>query len=455
MGTDLPEARVPSVPRAWPVLGHAPALLRDPLRFFGTLAQHGDIVRVRLGPVPVYALTHPALVHRVLVTDADLYERGRLFDKLSQIVGHGLLTSSGPPHRAQRRIVQPLFQREQVALHLGTIRAAVTEVTSSWKPGQRVAIESAGNDIALLAVTNSLLPPGTGEHVAQVVKENLPVLMRALVLRIALPEWWTRLPAPGNRRAEGAVANLRGAITEALTRHRAAPAGGEDFLSSLVSARDASGKPMDDEEVIDQALSLLVAGVETTGSTLAWLFHELAVNPQAERQVHDEVDAAAAQAISDPRQLRRLSYTARFLQETLRLHTLSFFMRRTQRPCELAGVPLAVGAEVVLSPHALHRDPRWHPDPETFDPDRFKPGTPAVPKGAYLPFGTGAHRCVGEHFAFTEILTALTMICSRWRLRHLPGTRVREIPRIEVHPSKFHMLLEERRQPTPTTRPRL
>jgi cytochrome P450 len=163
--------------------------------------------------------------------------------------------------------------------------------------------------------TNSLLPPGTGEQVAQAVKENLPVLMRALVLRIALPEWWTRLPAVGNRRAERAVANLRGAITQALTRHRAAPAGGEDFLSSLVSARDASGKPMDDEEVVDQALSLLVAGVETTGSTLAWLFHELAVNPQAERQVHDEVDAAAAQEISDPRQLRRLSYTARFLQE--------------------------------------------------------------------------------------------------------------------------------------------
>jgi cytochrome P450 len=333
--------------------------------------------------------------------------------------------------------VQPLFRREQVARHLAAIRAAVTEVTCSWRPGQRVAIKSAGNDIALLAVTNSLLPPGTGEQVGQAVKENLPVLMRALVLQIALPEWWTRLPAPGNRRAERAVANLRGAITEALNRHRTAPAGGEDFLSSLVSARDASGKPMDDEEIVDQALSLLVAGVETTGSTLAWLFHELAVNPQAERQVHDEVDAAAAQEINDPRQLRRLSYTARFLQETLRLHTLSFFMRRTLKPCE------------------PHRDPCWHPDPETFDPDRFKPGTPAPPKGAYLPFGTGAHRCVGEHFAFTEILTALTMICSRWRLRHLPGTRVREIPCIEVHPSKFHMLLEERRQPTPTTRPRL
>jgi cytochrome P450 len=425
-------------------LGHAPALLRDPLRFFGSLADHGDIVAVRLGPVPVHALTHPALVHQVLVTDAHLYERGRLFDKLSQIVGHGLLTSSGPPHRAQRRIVQPLFQREQIARHLEAVRAAVMAVTSSWRPGQRVAIESAGNDIALLAVTNSLLPPGTGEQVAQMVRENLPVLMRALVLQIALPEWWARLPAVGNRRAERAVANLRGAIAEALTCGRAAPAGGEDFLSSLMSARDAAGKPLDDEAVIDQALSLLVAGVETTGSTLAWLFHELARNPQAERQVHEEVDVAAAEEISDPKQLRRLSHTARFLQETLRLHTLSFFMRRTMEPCELGGARLAAGAEVVLSPHALHHDPRWHPDPDTFAPERWMPGAPAVPKGAYLPFGTGAHRCVGEHFAYTEILTALTMICSRWRLRHLPGTRVREIPRIEVHPSKFHMLLEER-----------
>ncbi|MEV6551524.1 cytochrome P450 [Streptomyces sp. NPDC051597] len=444
MGTGPTQTSAPPVPGAWPVLGHAPALLRDPLRFFGSLADHGDVVAVRLGPVPVYALTHPALVHQVLVTDGDLYERGRLFDKLSRIVGHGLLTSSGPPHRAQRRIVQPLFQRDQIACHLAAMRAAVGDVTSAWRAGQRVAIESAGNDIALLAVTNSLLPPRTGEEVARMVKENLPVLMRALVLQIALPEWWTRLPAPGNRRAERAVANLRGAIAEALTRHRAVPAGRSDILSSLVHARDAAGKPWDDVAVIDQALSLLVAGVETTGSTLAWVFHELARHPHAERQVHDEIDAAAAEGISDPRQLRRLIYTTRFLQETLRLHTLSFFMRRTLEPCELGGVPLTAGAEVVLSPHALHRDPRWHPNPETFDPDRFKPGTPAIPKGAYLPFGTGAHRCVGEHFAFTEILTALTMICSRWRLRHLPGTRVREIPRIEVHPSKFHMLLEER-----------
>ncbi|MFD5271496.1 cytochrome P450 [Streptomyces sp. NPDC058335] len=444
MGTDLPEVSAPCVPGAWPVLGHAPALLRDPLRFFGSLADHGEIMRVRLGPVPVHALTHPALVHQVLVTEAHLYERGRLFDKLSGIVGHGLLTSSGPPHRAQRRIVQPLFQREQVARHLGAMRAAVTEVTSSWRPGQCVAVESAGNDIALLAVTNSLLPTGTGGQVAQAVKENLPVLMRALILQIALPEWWTRLPVPGNRRAGRAVANLRGAIAEALTRHRTAPSGGGDFLSSLTSARDTLGKPLDDEAVIDQALALLVAGVETTGSTLAWAFHELARHPHAERQVHDEADTAAAQGITDPKQLRRLSYTTWFLQETLRLHTLSFFMRRTLEPCELGGARLAAGAEVVLSPHALHHDPRWYTDPDTFDPDRWKPGTPAVLKGAYLPFGSGAHRCVGEHFAFTEILTALTMICSRWRLRHLPGTRVREIPRIEVHPSTFHMLLEER-----------
>ncbi|MFJ4621010.1 cytochrome P450 [Streptomyces sp. NPDC088812] len=444
MGTDPPEVSASSVPGAWPVVGHAPALLRDPLRFFSSLADHGDVVAVRLGPVPVYALTHPALVHQVLVTDAHLYERGRLFDKLSRIVGHGLLTSSGARHRAQRRIVQPLFQREQVARHLGALQAAVLEVTSSWKHGQRVAIESVGNDIALLAVTNSLLPPGTGKAVAQMVKENLPVLMRALVLQIALPEWWTRLPLPGGRRAERAVANLRGAIGEALTFHRASSSQSGDILSSLVSARNAVGEPLDDEAVIDQAISLLVAGVETTGSTLAWLFHELARHPQAEQRVHDEVGAVAAAGISDPKQLRRLSYTTRFVQETLRLHTLSFFMRRTLEICELGGVLLTAGTEVVFSPHALHRDPRWHPDPETFDPDRFKPGAPAIPKGAYLPFGTGAHRCVGEHFAFTEILSALTTICSQWRLRHLPGTRVREIPRIEVHPSKFHLLLERR-----------
>ncbi|WP_371618320.1 cytochrome P450 [Streptomyces sp. NBC_00454] len=438
-------APAPHAPGAWPLAGHVPSLIRNPLRFVTSLAAHGDVVRLRLGPLPVYALTHPALVHQVLVEDARDYARGRIFEKAGPFLGDGLLAHSGTEHRRQRRLLQPAFHRDRIAASIPMLRQAAERISASWSPGQTVAVDRSMNELSLTMLTKTLFAADAGARAATQIERALPVLAQGLITRTLMPEWWTKLPTPANRRFDRSVHDMGASIDEAVHAYRAEGRDHGDVLSILLSTRDHDGQALSDQQIRDQLIGFGLAGVETTGASLAWLFHELGRHPEIEQRVHAELDTVLGSRPPLYEDLPALQYTGRVISETLRLHALWLVMRRTRTTVRLADTTLPAGAEILYSAYALHRDPRWFPDPERFDPDRWLPERARhIPKGAFIPFSAGAHKCIGDSLAFTEMTIALAVICRHWRLRPTPGVRVREVARGDVHPNRLPMIAEAR-----------
>ncbi|MEV4439485.1 cytochrome P450 [Streptomyces sp. NPDC049577] len=462
---------VPVVPGAWPVVGHAPQLMRRPLEFVTSLAAHGDVVRLGLGMLPVHAVTHPSLVRRVLVDDARHFSRGRLFEKASLFLGEGLAAISGPVHRRHRRVIQPAFHPQRIAAGVPAMREAAQGLAAAWRPGQTVAVDRAMNDLSLDVLARTLLPTAAESGAGGEFHRALPVLTRGMMTRSVLPEWWTRVPTPGQRRFDRAHRTMDAFIGEAIGAaigaHGAGGRGdgpeGGGMLSVLLADRHEPVRPaapspcaaaaaagctgggLTERQIRDHVTSIVMAGVETTGATLAWFFHELGRHPEVEARVHAEVDAVLGDRPPGQEDLPALEFTGRALTETLRRYTPWLLTRRADVPVLLGGFTLPAGAEILYSPYALHHDARWFPSPRRFDPDRWLPERAReVPKGAFMPFGAGAHKCIGETFAFTEMMIAAAVVCRRWRLRPVPGVRVRAVARGEIHPDRLPMTAEPR-----------
>ncbi|MBO1414758.1 cytochrome P450 [Streptomyces sp. FH025] len=420
---------VPDAPGRLPLLGHLVPLTTRPLPFLRSLADHGPVVRIHLWRRPVHVLTTPELVHRLLVQDASNTEKGFVFDKARGLLGNGLFTSEGAFHLRQRRLVQPAFHRDRIRRYTeAAARRAVAEV-SRWEPGRPLPIDRRMHELARDIVVEALFATSLSPVQKDRIDRAVPVVLTGFVRRALYPTArLERLPVPANLRFDAAVRDLRTVVDEIVTD--ALPHRGPDstLLTLLLTARDEdTGHAMEPEQVRDEAVSLLLAGTETTATTLAWLFHELARHPGLQDELAEEVRAVAADGTVPWSELPRLERTRQALSETLRLHTPNWIlMRRAAAPLEYAGAHLPRGTEILFSPAALHRSPRLYPDPLRFDPDRWRhPGDHTAPK-LFIPFGAGRHKCVGESFAWPEMLVIAAAVLAHWRLGPATATPVRE-----------------------------
>jgi cytochrome P450 len=443
--TPVTGTAAPGALGAWPLIGHGLSLARRPLEFIRGLPQYGDVVQVRLGRLPAYVLTHPDLVHQVLVTEASSFSRGHLHDKNKNFLGEGLVVSSGQAHRRDRLMVQPAFKRARLAEHVPAIRSAAEAITSKWRPGEPVALDRDMADLALANVTSSLLG-ALSDDAAEKVRGAVPVLMKGGVLRSVTPGWFSRLPLPVNRRFQRAVTDVAAVVAELTARYRATGKPSAELLSTLALTTDSEGRSFYDSQIRDQVITFYMAGVETSSAALAWIFHEIGRNPDVEQRLYAELDAVLRGRLPDSGEIDRLPYTGRLITEVLRVYSVWFQMRRALRSVRLGNVELPAGAEVIYSPYLLHHDPRWFTDPERFDPDRWLPANAKdVHKHAFIPFAAGPHKCMGDYFAVLEYVIAIATICSRWRLRPLAGQQVRPVTHAVVHPNELIMIPERRK----------
>jgi cytochrome P450 len=268
-----------------------------------------------------------------------------------------------------------------------------------------------------------------GEAAAAELGRSIPFIVRKLLVRLITPAQMDRLPFTSSHRFEVATERLRHVIDTVIAEYRASGVDHDDLLSALLRAHDPdTGEAMSDVLVRDNLVTFAMAGSETVSSTLAWAFHELARHPEIESRLQAEVDSVAGASAVTYEDLDRLEYTGRVVSETLRLHGLLLVLRRGSAAMELGGARLPAGADLAFSPYALHRDPRLYPDPLRFDPDRWLPErSSTLPKGAFIPFAAGAHKCIGDGFAVTEATIVLATIVGSWRLRPVPGHVVREV----------------------------
>ncbi len=411
---------VPVAPSRWPFLGHTPALLRQRFAFTDTLPAHGEIVKLYLGPAPVYFVASPRLAHEVLVNEGPKFRKGAMFDKFRPFVGNGLVLSNGDFHLRQRRLMQPAFHRDRLAAYAEIMRRAAADLSGSWRAGEVRPIDDDMQSLAVTIVGEALFSTELGKAAIAEARRSIYVIIQQGMIRALSPKFVEKLPVPGNRRFDEAIARMQGIVTAVIRDWRRDATDHGDLLSTLLVAG------MTDEQARDEALTLLTAGIETTALALAWTFHELGRHPRIEARVHAELDEVLGGRPVTVEDLPRLTYVRQVVDEVLRQYPLWMLMRRTLTEVDLGGVRLPEGAEVIVSPHALHHDPTSFADPDRFDPDRWAPERAAtLPKGAFVPFGAGTRQCIGNRFAQNEIVITLATVAARWRLVPVAGKPVR------------------------------
>jgi cytochrome P450 len=441
--TSPPPARLP---RALPVLGHALHLLRQPFSFLATARTLGDVVEIRLGPRPAYLVNSPDLIRRVLVGEAKKYGKGVQFDKLRPTLGNGLVTAAGEEHLKHRRLVQPAFHHARIAGYATVMRELSVDLAASWRDGHRIALDQELTGLALKIVGRTLFSTELGSEVVDEVLRSMPIILNGITKRAMLPQVLEKLPTPENRRFDGANRRLRRMIDRIVSRYRRDGVDHGDMVSMLLLARDeATGEGLSDAQVRDEAITMLLAGSETTSTLLSWVFHVLAQRPDLEARLHAEVDEVLGDEPDGPltfEQLGRLGYTRRLVTETLRLYPPAWLItRRTNEPVTLGRFALPAGANVMFAQYSLHRDPAYYADPEVFDPDRWLPErAKGVPRPAFVPFGAGNRQCIGEGFAWAEAIVVLATVASRWRICPVPGFEVRMMPAATLRPDALPMI---------------
>jgi len=437
---------VPVAPGRWPLVGHTPAMLRGRFRFTSSLHAHGDVVRIYLGPMETYFLTSPELTHQVLVTDAGSFCKGAMFEKFRPFVGNGLAVSDGAFHLRQRRLMQPAFHRTHIARYTEIMVRAAGELVESWRPG---GVREVDHDMQALAVTivgEALFSTELGKAAIEEARRSIPVILKYGMIRVLSPGFVEKLPIPANRRFDGAVDRMRAIVLELIENWHAEQTDQGDLLSMLLLARDAdTDETMTDQQVQDEVITLLTAGIETSALVLSWLFHEIARHPEVERTLHDEVDEVLGGRQATAEDVPRLVYTRQVINEVLRMYPLWILMRRVTTEVDLGGVRLSPGTEVIVSPHAMHFDPRFHHHPDRFDPDRWtSERAKDLPRGAYIPFGAGAHQCIGNSFAMTEVAIVVATIAAKWRLVPVTDKPVRVKYTTTAYPSRLPMTVVPR-----------
>ncbi|HXF71787.1 MAG TPA: cytochrome P450 [Actinomycetota bacterium] len=433
-GRGTRERRPPAVP-----LGPLRALRawrRDPLGLLRRAAALGDVVRLSLPRFEAWLLVHPDHVHEVLVAGHRAFAKGPTMQAAKLVLGEGLLTSEGEAHRRQRRLIQPLFHHERVLRAAGTMVAHAERAAERWRAGEVIDVHAEMARLALSIAAEALFATDVEAEEARAVGRALAEQLAGFG-RIFSPLFplTLRLPLPANRRFEEARALLDRTVERMIRERRTAGARGEDLLSLLISAEEEGVAGMDDRQVRDQAMTLLLAGHETTAVALTWAWHLLGRDPAAEARLHEELDRVLGGRPPGPADLPRLAWTRDVVREAMRLYPPAWAIgRRALRDHPVGPWMVPAGAVVVVSPYLLHRDPRWWPEPEAFRPERWARDDPSRPRLAYIPFGAGPRMCVGEPFAWAEATLVLAAVARRWRLRPLPGQRVAPRPAVTLRP---------------------
>jgi cytochrome P450 len=423
---------------------------RDPLGFLTRLARRcGDIAHFRVGPQHVFLLNHPDYIRDVLVTNNQCFGRGRGLQRAKRLLGEGLLTSEGEPHRRQRRLIQPAFHRERVATHADLISKYSEKLAARWRDGETRDMLREMRHLTLATVGRSLFSADMETDTDAIIEEltasvNLLDLFGAPKGRFLT--LLRTLPVIGPKRFTWARERLDAIIYRIINERRLSGHDRGDLLSALLTAQDGEGG-MSDGQVRDEVMTLIQAGHETAANALAWTWYLLARNAEAEAKLHDELDSVLAGRTPTFDDLARLPYTEKVFLEAMRMYPPVWTMTRLAlKDYAVGGYTLPAGSLVLISQYVMHHDERYYPDPHRYDPERWSPeARQSRPQFTYFPFGGGPRRCIGEGLAMLEGVLMIATLANRWRMRLATTRPVRTQTSIVLRPKDgMPMRLEHR-----------
>jgi cytochrome P450 len=335
-------------------------------------------------------------------------------------------------------MMQPAFQRDQIAAYGATMVEISERTLDSWQDGETRDLQFEMMRLTLAIAAKTLFDAdvteqagGIGAAVGVGLRET-NARMNSLLL-LFLPD---RFPAPSNLRLQRAIRELDAVVYGIIGRRRSGAGSAIDLLARLLSARDEDGTAMSDRQIRDELVTFLVAGHETTAVALSWIWYLLATHPEAEARLLDEVRSVLGGRMPSVADLPALPYTSMVVQEGLRLYPPAWAISRDARTdTQLGGYPIARGTAVLMSQWVVHRDPRWFDEPDAFRPERWQDGlAERLPRFAYFPFGGGQRQCIGNSFALQEAALILAATVQRFHLSLAPGTRVAPDPSLTLRP---------------------
>ncbi|WP_066416774.1 cytochrome P450 [Halorubrum aethiopicum] len=434
-GENSPGAACPPDPDGLPVLGNVHALAADALEFYERrAAERGGVARYDVFDTESYLLTDPDAIRRVLVDEHACYVKGEMpREQLGNLLGDGLFLAEGTRWREQRTAMRSAFFRERVDEYGDAMVEHAQGAAADWDDGDVVDVHEAATEYAFAVLAESLLGDDIERERETVRAAAASITERFDMRRLTsfLPEW---IPTPANRRYRRRLDALRGAIEDLVAERRAAgppadPGSADDLLGTLVAAAELGA--LDDDELVDNAVTFLFAGHETSALGLSYTLHALATRPDVQDRVREEV--AAFDDDPTPAEVRDCPALTAAVDEALRLYPpVHTFFREPTEPVTLGGYRIPAGVVVSLSPWVVHRDDRWWDEPETYRPERWlhesssgevsvgdDTSGPAVgerPEYAYFPFGGGPRHCIGMRFARQELRLATATLLRRVRL---------------------------------------
>ena len=403
----------------------------------GAVREYGDAVRVAIGPKKLYIFNHPDHAKHVLADNAANYHKGIGYTEAKRALGDGLLTSEGALWKEQRRTIQPVFQHKRIAARADVIVDEALGLVERLRAhtGTRVDVLDEVTALTLGVLGSTLLDMDLGAfesigHSFEAVQDQAMFEMETLGM---VPRW---LPLRGQRAFRAARADLERIVGILVARRKANPiASGDDVLTRLIAS---TGKETDrrvgDRRMRDELVTLLLAGHETTASTVGWTLNMVSQHPDVRQRLHDEAVSVYGDGRPSYADLTKLRYTHMVLQEAMRLYPPVWILpRRALADDEVGGYHVPAGADVLISPYTLHRHPRYWPEPDRFDPERFDPDVQTDrPRYAHLPFGAGPRFCVGNHLGMMEATFIISALMRDVRLDRVAGHRVKPEPMMSL-----------------------
>jgi len=381
-----------------------------------------------------FLISHPDLIRDVLVTHQKNFTKSRALERAKKLLGEGLLTSEGTTHLRQRRLLQPAFHRDRVASYARTMVECAERTRSRWTNGAVMDVAGEMRRLTLAIVAKTLFSADVESQADEVGAALTRVLESFWLTLLPFSDVIEMLPLPSLRRSHEARACLDALIYQMIAERRKSGRDDGDLLSMLLQAQDEESSGLTDQQVRDQAMTLMLAGHETTANALAWTWYLLAQSPDAEARLHEEIDRALRGRLPSFTDVPALPWTEQVVTESMRLYSPAWIVgRRAIADYPVGDYVIPARSLVFMSQYVVQRDGRFYQEPERFLPERWTPSfRSALPKFAYFPFGGGSRQCIGDSFAWMELVLLVATVGQKWQFRLVPGHRVVPQPLITL-----------------------
>ena len=437
--------------------------------------KHGDLSHSQLFNRHFYQLNHPDLVADFFLKDAPNHHRNLVMQRSRDVLGTGLLTSEEPLHMRQRRLAQPAFLRDRIAAYAEVIAAKTLAMTAAWPTDQVLDLHPQMLELALRIVAKCLFDldsfsasgnPGEPDDIAPIATAVDSFMAFLPLSFLPFSRQIQQLPLPAMRRLNAGKAHLDQLIYAMIAERRADPRDRGDLLSMLLNATDPEGaagsNTMTDQQLHDECITVILAGHETTANALSFAVHLLAHHPEVQQRLHEEATQLLTNRSPTAADYPRLPYATQVFAESMRLYPPVWVTARTcEIPYEIAGYTIPKGATLLAPQFAVHRDPRYWPEPDRFDPTRHSPeGKSTRPRYAFFPFAGGSRQCIAEGLAWMEGTLVLALIARDWQLSAPAGSPAipKISPAISLRPAKgvpLHVSRRPRRHRPPLFGPKI